>query len=256
MPQVLLEWEGPVVRVRLNRPDKLNAVGQQMATELLQALDEIERRPDQRVMLLTGEGRAFCAGADLGGETRETPEARQEWISTVSLVLRRIRALRCPVVAGVHGYSLGLGCSVAMAADLVIAAEDAIFGFPEVMHGLVPGVTAALLQPLVGSRVATELLLLGERFGGHQARAHGLVNRVVAGQDLESAMTTLADRVVDLSPTALRQTKKLLNELRGLPPREQFAAGEAAVLLGQDTEDAREGGLAFRGKRTPSWTSR
>lgn len=253
MPHVELVIEDQAAHIQLTRPDKLNAVGQQMADELIAAVGTIERREDTRVVTLTGRGRAFCAGAELGRQDLEAAGAQRHWIETVAQTLDWIQNIRCPVIAGVHGYALGLGCSLAMAADLVIVAEDAVLGFPEVRHGLVPGVTMAQLMRIADRRVISELVLLAQTFSGVEAKDYGLVNRVVPGDALQTELEGLAQKVTELSPAALRLSKQLLNELDGLPPSERSEAGVAAVLLGRDTDDAREGARSFREKSRPEW---
>src|SRR5690606_34097394 len=134
-----------------------------------------------------------------------------------------------------------------------LATEDAQFGFPEVHHGLVPGVTMALLAERVNILQAAEIIFFGERFGAEQAKNYGLVNRVVPSAEGEAALADWIGRLSKGSPMAMNLSKRLLREMLSLDPAGRMAAGMDAVLVGRQTEDAREGFAAFREKRKPSW---
>lgn len=251
--QVVLNFDGEIARLELNRPDKLNAVGQELADALEAALAEIHERK-ARCAVLTGRGRAFCVGADLGGN-RGDPSAAEAWIHRVAGLLQRVEELPCPLIAYVHGHALGLGASLAMAADLVVAADDTKLGFPEVHHGLIPGVTMALLADRVSLSAATEIILLGERFDAARAQAYGIVNKVVKPSEAEAVISDLVGRLMKASPSALRMSKRLLREMIPLTPQSRMAAGIDAVLVGRRSEDAQEGFAAFREKRSPRWAN-
>lgn len=250
--QVVLTLDRCIARVELNRPDKLNAVGQELADALEEAIEQAGRR-GARCAVLTGRGRAFCVGADLGGNKGD-PAAAEAWILRVAGLLQRVQELPCPLIAYVHGYALGLGASLAMAADLVIAADDTRFGFPEVHHGLIPGVTMALLAERVNLLAANEIILLGEKFDAAAAQAYGLVNKVVAPADADAMIADWTGHLMKASPAALRTSKRLLREMIALTPKSRMAAGVDAVLTGRQSEDAQEGFTAFREKRQPRWT--
>ena len=249
--QVVVTFEGDVARIELNRPEKLNAVGQELADALEQAISEVGQR-GARCAVLKGRGRAFCVGADLGGG-KSDPDAAEAWIQRIVSLLYLVHELPCPLVSYVHGYALGLGASLAMAADLVVAADDATFGFPEVHHGLIPGVTMALLAERVNLLAANEIILLGEKFGAARARDYGLVNTVVAPAQADAAIDGLVSRLLKASPMASHASKRLMREMIALPPRSRMAAGVDAVLTGRRSEDAQEGFAAFREKRQPRW---
>lgn len=207
MGAVVLDWQDGVARVWLNRPERLNAVAPVLVDDLLAALDEVAGS-GARAVVLAGRGRAFCAGHDLEepvppGDSRARLERLQE-------VTRRLRALPQPVIAAVHGYAIGAGAEFALGCDLVLAAEDAVFAFPETGLGLsVTGAASRLLPLLVGPLKAKELVLLGERVDAATAERLGLVNAVVADV-VEAAMAwarklaqrpaaTLAKRALDAS---------------------------------------------------------
>jgi enoyl-CoA hydratase/carnithine racemase len=140
-----------------------------------------------------------------------------------------------------------------MASDLVLATESAQFGFPEVHHGLVPGLTMALLVDRVSTLDANHILYFGERFDARQALGYGIVNEIVADAAGEATLAAWVERLAKGSPTALKLTKRLARQLRSLPTASRYAAGIDAVLVGRQTDDAREGVAAFREKRKPNW---
>jgi len=174
-----VEVDDGVAVITLNRPERLNAVAPVLVDDLLTALDEVAREESgARAVVLTGNGRAFCAGHDLK-EPPATGDARRR-LERIQDVTRRIRALPQPVIAAVHGYAIGAGAEFALGCDLVLAAPDAVFAFPESGLGLsVTGGISRLLPLLVGPLKAKELLLLGERVDAAEAARIGLVNAVV-----------------------------------------------------------------------------
>lgn len=250
---VVISEAGGIVKFELNRPDKMNSVDNLMAKQLLDACQKVETSTSARCIIVSGRGRAFCGGADLAAAREQPPEV---WVRTVSTVLQRIQSMPCPVIMAVHGYALGLGAGLAVSGDFVIADETATLGFPEVHHGLVPGVIAAALRPLVSERALAELLFIGDRLTAEQARGYGLVNTVVKAGGLDEAAGALAKRLLHGSPTALRLTKKLLQQMKEMTPEQTYRAGEAAVLVGRETEDAKEGMSAFKERRQPVWSGR
>ncbi|MGI5500571.1 enoyl-CoA hydratase/isomerase family protein [Lentzea sp. CA-135723] len=200
--------EGVAV-VRLNRPDRLNAVVPALVDDLLAAF--ARARAEARVVVLAGRGRAFCAGHDLKepvpAETVPQTRARLERIQDVT---RAVRDFPGVVIAAVHGYALGAGCEFALGCDLVVAHEDAQFGFPEVSVGLsVTGGISALLPRMVGLPRAKELLLLGERVSAARAHELGLVNRVTS--DHEKTALELAAELASRPPIAVSLAKRVLD---------------------------------------------
>jgi enoyl-CoA hydratase/carnithine racemase len=250
---VAISETGGIVRFELNRPDKMNSVDNLMAKQLLDACQTVETSATARCIIISGRGRAFCGGADLAAARDQPAEV---WVRTVSTVLQRIKSMPCPVIMAVHGYALGLGAGLAVAGDFVIADETATLGFPEVHHGLVPGVIAAAVRPLVSERALAELLFIGDRLTAEQAKGYGLVNTVVPAGHLAEASEVLARRLMHGSPTALRLTKKLMQEMKEMTTEQAYRAGEAAVLVGRETEDAKEGMGAFKERRQPVWSGR
>jgi 2-(1,2-epoxy-1,2-dihydrophenyl)acetyl-CoA isomerase len=201
-----------VARIYLNRPHRLNAVVPELTEGLVTALERAGT-DGARVIVLAGRGRAFCSGHDLKEElppeTMLTTRLRVERIQDVTRAIRRFPG---PVIAAVHGYALGAGCEFALGCDLVVAAEDAQFGFPEVSVGLsVTGGISRLLPLLVGPVRAKELLLLGERFGAARALELGLVNRVTSAGQHEEVAAEIAAQLRDKPALALALAKQALD---------------------------------------------
>jgi 2-(1,2-epoxy-1,2-dihydrophenyl)acetyl-CoA isomerase len=219
------ELSESVARVYLNRPHRLNAVVPELTAGLVAALARAGE-DGARVVVLAGRGRAFCSGYDLKEElppeTVLTTRLRVEQIQDVTRAIRRFPG---PVIAAVHGYALGAGCEFALGCDLVVAAEDAQFGFPEVSVGLsVTGGISRLLPLLVGPVRAKELLLLGERFGAARALELGLVNQVAVTGQHEQAAGVLAARLRDQPRLALALAKQALDRGADCALEEAMAA--------------------------------
>ena len=206
------ELTDSVARVYLNRPHRLNAVVPELTAGLVTALNRA-RDDGARVVVLAGRGRAFCSGHDLKEQLPpETVLATRLRVEQIQDVTRAIRRFPGPVIAAVHGYALGAGCEFALGCDLVVAAEDAQFGFPEVSVGLsVTGGISRLLPLLVGPVRAKELLLVGERFGAARALELGLINQVASAGEHEQAAAALAARLRDQPPLAIALAKQALD---------------------------------------------
>jgi enoyl-CoA hydratase/carnithine racemase len=255
---VLLSLDGAVATVTLNRPEAMNAINQAMRQELPARLLEAEQNPDIRVILLQGAGaRAFCAGADVKEFAPvESPsryrEARaaDDW---ASIFLR----LRKPVVAAIHGFCLGGGLEMALACDLRIAADDAQFALPELVHGVIPGAGGTQRLPrLIGPGRALDMMLTGERIDAAEAHRIGLITRLVPRAALPDQALALARRIAAQAPLAAAAAKELVH--RGMDGN--LRAGLRleldllALLLG--TEDRLEALAAFRDKRSAAFRRR
>jgi crotonobetainyl-CoA hydratase len=239
--------------VRLDRPDRLNAVNARMRAELYDAIEQIECDPLVRVTILTGTGsRAFCAGADLeemgqGYANRLT--ARGGFAGFV----RHDRAK--PVIAAVNGLAYGGGFEIVLACDLVVAADHAVFALPEVKRGIVAGGGGVLrLSRALPPAVARELLLTGSPLAADQALRWGLVNRVVAPSDLISAAEELAVEITRGAPVAITATLAVSRALDRLIEGVGWLSSDQAVERVRLTSDAREGPRAFAERREPVWT--
>ena len=234
------ELDQSIARVYLNRPHRLNAVVPELTAGLIAAL---QRAGDEeaRVVMLAGRGRAFCSGFDLKEPlVRESLLATRRRVDGIQEVTRAIRRFPGPVVAAVHGYALGAGCEFALGCDLVVAGQDAWFGFPEVSVGLsVTGGISRLLPLLVGPMRAKELLLLGERFDAAAAHELGLVNRVAPPGEHERVALELAARLAAQPPLALALAKQALDRGVDCALEEAMAAetdfAALTVAPGQDS---------------------
>ena len=247
--------------ITLNRPETLNAVTADMREELIVLLDRASADPDVRAVVLTGAGRGFCSGADLRGSAA----AGERVAGDVARVLKRgvqrmvAAVLDCekPVLAAVNGTAAGVGLSLALACDLVLAADTATFVAAFVRRGLVPDGGAAYLLPrLVGPQRAKELLLLGDSVPAAAAERMGLVNRVVPAAELEKTARELALRLAGGPTRALALTKQLVNAALESDRSTAFAAEATAQEINMATVDAREGVRAFVERRPPGFTGR
>ncbi len=250
---ILYDLRDGVAEIRLNRPQRLNAVTQQLYDELNAALNRAEADNEARVVLLTGEGRAFCVGADLKEhKAGRTAFDRRQYLQGEQSVCKRLLQLGKPVVAAVNGYALGAGAELAIAADFLLMAESAQIGLPEISIGnFLGGGVTWLLPRLVGLAKARELVFLGERIMGAEAVRIGLANRVFADDGFLDAAREFAGKVASKAPISMQLAKLQLN----MSAERTFDAALVAELEGMmfvgTTQDWQEGIDAFAEKRTP-----
>ncbi len=254
---ILIDRDGAVATIALNRPHVLNALNAFMVRELRDAFDTLERDEDVRVVILTGAGdRAFAAGADIG-ELGALPSA-VAGVATAragQALTLQIERMRTPVIAAVNGYALGGGCELAMACDIRFASDRAKFGQPEVNLGLLPGYGGTQRTArLMGRGMAMYLCLSGEAIDAREAMRVGLVQRVVAHDDLLAQTRGMANVIASKAPLAVAATKRAIDDGLGLP----LAAGLEieALHFGSlvDTGDFAEGTTAFLAKRQAAFT--
>ncbi len=242
-----------IAEIRLNRPHRLNAVTQQLYDELNAALSAAEADRAVRVVLLTGEGRAFCVGADLKEhKAGRTAFDRRQYLKGEQDVCRRLLRLQKPVVAAVNGYALGAGAEMALAADFLLMAQSAQLGLPEISIGnFLGGGVTWLLPRLVGLAKARELVFLGERIGGEEAVRIGLASRVLADEGFLDAARAFAAKLAGKAPLSMQLAKEQLN----LSAERTLDACLTAELEGMTfvgtTRDWQEGVDAFAEKRAP-----
>lgn len=255
---VTYQQDGAVAVVRFNRPHRLNAVTAELYGQLLEHLEAAAGDPGVRTVLLAGHGRAFCVGADL----REHAEAergraeREAYVWAGQAACRALQRMPKPVVAAVHGYAFGAGAELALSADLLVIAEDAVMGFPEVSIGTyVGGGLTYRLPRLVGHARAAELLLLGRRFTGSDAAAWGLAAAAVPADELTVRARELAGELAAKAPVSLAHAKQDLNDPPPTPP-DAYAREAEHLLHCMTTEDWREGARAFAEKRAPRFSGR
>jgi 2-(1,2-epoxy-1,2-dihydrophenyl)acetyl-CoA isomerase len=257
METVTLERRGAELRITLNRPDALNAWDRQLGTDLLAALGEAAA-PDVRVVVVTGAGRAFSSGADLKAGFDPTPAGHPD----VGTALREryhpiitgLRRLKKPVLAAVNGPAAGIGCSLALACDLIVARESAYFLLAFVNVGLVPDGGSSLLAPeRVGLARAGEMAMLGERIPARLALEWGLINRVVSDDELEAAVGELAARLAAGPTGAYAGAKEQLNAWLFARMEEQLELEAALQERSAASADFREGTRAFVERRRPAF---
>lgn len=240
--------------IRFNRPHRLNAVVEQFYTELLAALALGEADPEMRAVLLTGQGRAFCVGADMKehGAGERTAYQRRQYLQLGNDVCEAIFRLNIPVVAAINGYALGAGAEMACACDFVLMAEDAQIGFPEVSIGTcVGGGVTQFLPRLVGLAKARELIFTGRRIKGAEAEAMGLVLRSVAGENLLAEAQAFIAELSSRAPVSMSLVKRLLNDASATDLDSQLRHELDGVFMCTTTRDWQEGVDAFAAKRAP-----
>jgi enoyl-CoA hydratase len=250
---LLFDIRDGVAEVRLNRPHRLNAVTQTLYDELSDALNQAEENRDARVVLLTGEGRAFCVGADLKEhKAGRTAFDRRQYLAGEQIVCKRLLALKRPVVAAVNGYALGAGAEIAIASDFMLMAESAEIGLPEISLGnFLGGGVTWLLPRLVGLAKARELVFLGERIKGAEAVRIGLANRCLPDVGFLDAARAFAKRVATKAPFSMQLAKEQLNFAADATLDAALRAElEGMVFVGM-TRDWQEGVDAFAEKRAP-----
>jgi enoyl-CoA hydratase len=249
-PFVRAERDGDVLHVRLDRPDRLNAVSDELYHDLDVAFSAVDE-PGVRAVLLTGEGRAFCAGADLKNHaTRDrTASEQRAYVWAGHRACRRLATLPQPVVAAVQGHAIGAGAELALSADLLVVAEDATFRLPEVGLGtFVGGGITHRLPLLVGQLRAKQLLLLGRPFGAEQAQAWGLATEVVATDELLPTARALAAEVAALPADAARFAKIGLNRGPQVSLDDALVYEAEALLACMGSNDWSSGVEAFAGR--------
>lgn len=241
MPEVLLrESRDGVEHLMLNRPGSLNAIDVELVTELLAAIRAAGADRTVRAIVLSGAGRAFCAGADLKEAGAQSPRERDRWLQTAVDVHQAILDSPKPIVAQVHGYAIGLGCSIAVACDLVICAEGTVLGYPEVEHGLVPGISLAVLSRVMSARVVSELVLLARRIDAFEAVELGIANDAVPLDQLPRRIADLTDRLISMDPEAIRLSKRVARDLLGMPMDRRLTVGAEAVRIARQGREARD----------------
>jgi 2-(1,2-epoxy-1,2-dihydrophenyl)acetyl-CoA isomerase len=253
---LLHEQDGGVAILTLNRPDALNALNSALRHELLSAVNAARKDQSTRALIITGAGRGFCAGADLRGASTER-EFRRVLNAEYNPLIEAIRALPKPVVAAVNGVAAGAGVSLALAADFVIAAEDARFVPAFNRIGLVPdsGLARTLVRAL-GRHRAMEILLGERQLDAADARDLGLVTAVVPAANLPAAARELAHRLASGPTRAIGLTKRLVNAAEDASLTDALASEAALQELAGRSEDHAEGVAAFGEKREPRFSGR
>jgi methylglutaconyl-CoA hydratase len=253
MPVVLIEKQSPqITLVTLNRPERRNSLTIELLNELIAAVKVASDQADERVLILRGAGAAFCTGLDLK-EAADQKKA-QMTAELVAQALITLAETRLVTIAAVHGAAVAGGAGIMSACDFVVAAEKTKIGYPEVRRGLVAGLVMTFLRRQIGERHMRELVLGGELIEAQRAREIGLVNRVVARDQLMIEAQKFADSVLQGAPAAVAQTKRLIEELWSTSVKEDVDFALKHHLQARESAEASEGIAAFNEKRPPNWT--
>ena len=252
---ILTETRGRVGLVTLNRPRAMNALNNQLMGEVMDALEAFDRNDAVGAMVITGNKKAFAAGADIKEMADRSVE---EMIDRDHVaVFGRIRTIQKPIIAAVSGWALGAGCEVALSCDLIVASESARFGQPEINIGVIPGAGGTQrLTRAVGKVIAMEMILNDRRLTAGEACQFGMVNRVVPVESYLEEALELAEEIAARAPVAVRAAKKMINQAFERTLAEGLAAEKQEFYNLFATEDQKEGMQAFIEKRRPEWRGR
>jgi len=261
--QIELDVDAGVATITLNRPDRMNAFTQQMGNELLDAFDRTDADDEVRAVIVTGAGRAFCAGADLeaAGKTfdyegPDDPAAHRDFGGRIAL---RVFASDKPVIAAINGAAVGVGITSMLPADIRVAADGAKLGFVFTRRGIVPEACSSWFLPrIVGISTAAEWMLSGRVFGAQEALDRGLVRSLHSADEVVAEATALAREIADnTAPVSVAMARRLLWRMLGADhPMEAHRADSRAIYLRGKSGDAREGVTAFLEKRDPEFPDR
>ncbi|MER9490173.1 enoyl-CoA hydratase/isomerase family protein [Mesorhizobium sp. M0563] len=252
MSEIVTKQENQALHIIFNRPERLNAVNEALYQQTLDALNRAAEDPSVRCVVISGNGRAFCAGADMKAHKSgvRTREDREAYIVLGQQVCERIQSISKPVVAVVHGYAVGGGAEIATSADFLIIAEDAQLGFPELAIGTYVGGGVTLRLPrLIGLRHASNLLMLGDRISGAKCLEIGLATESPPAEQLQERTSALVKRIVKNAPIPMARLKAAINVQ---PSAETvFQTETDGVLAMMETKDWAEGVAAFAERRSP-----
>lgn len=249
--------ENKIAIVTISRPEALNALNTQVIEELEQTVDMIEKNSDLSAMILTGEGRSFVAGADIGEQYPLDLSRGRKWGQRGSAVMRRIEKLAIPTIAAVNGFALGGGCEIAMACDIILASEKAKFGQPEVGLGITPGFSGTQRLPRrVGAAMAKELIFSGKMINAGEAERIGLVNHVYPADELMNKAMEMAESFVKNAQIAVRYSKACIDRGMETGIDEGIAMENELFAMCFATRDQKEGMKAFLEKRPASFENK
>src|SRR5919202_6572976 len=253
---ILFEQDDDIARVTMNRPKKRNALSLEHMRELISCFREIGERRDTSVVILRGEGGAFCAGHDLSEMVGRDPEFYRRLFDVCCELMETIQSLPQPVIAQVHGVATAAGCQLAASCDLVVASEEARFATPGVKIGLFCSTPMVALSRSVGQKKAMEMLLTGDFISAEEALAEGLVNKVVPSENLEAETRKLAGKIVEASPLVVGVGKQAFYRQIEMPTEQAYAYTKEVMSFNASFADAQEGICAFLEKRKPEWKGR
>jgi enoyl-CoA hydratase len=254
---VLYEVSDGVATVTLNDPEKRNRLSQEMLTELVDAIRRARDDADARAVVLTGAGKAFCAGADLGGFGSDAPPIAKHFGTDLFLeYFRLMPRLGKPTLCAANGHVVAGGMGLALSCDLVIAKEGAAFWTPEINIGAFPYMIMALIYRNVPRKKVNEMMLLGERVSGDDLLAYGLANKIVPEEEFDAAVTDWAGRLAAKSPVLMRLGHDAMYRQQDMALDDALEYLRSQLSLTFTTEDIVEGAQAFFEKREPNWKGR
>jgi methylglutaconyl-CoA hydratase len=255
---IQLTSDAGIATITFSRPEKRNAISFQLLNELLAALDEVESSPEH-IVILTGAGKAFCAGLDLDELKSLAGKSNAENIedsTRMAHIFRRLYEFPKPTIAAVNGAAIAGGTGLATMCDFTLAVPEAEFGYTEVRIGFVPAIVSSMLVWQVGHKISRDLLLTGRLFDSAEAHRYGLVNEIVAPENLIARARELAARLMENSPSSMTATKRLINGFIGPQLDKQIAEAVADNARIRTTADFREGVASFLEKRKPRWSGK
>ena len=249
--EVLVQHDDGLVVITINRPQVRNAVNRAVSYGVCEAIDEMERRPDLRLAILTGAGGNFCAGMDLKAFS-QGEVTRVEGRGILGIVNTPPKK---PLIAAVEGYALAGGFEAVLACDLLVASRTAMFGLPEAKRGLLAGAGGLLRLPrFIPQRIAMEMALTGDMVSAERLERYGLVNRLVEPGQALAAAKEMARAILANAPLSVQLGKQVINEQRDWPLDQMFARQDGVLGNFREFNDAKEGAAAFVAKRSPKWT--
>jgi enoyl-CoA hydratase/carnithine racemase len=253
---ILFEQDGQVAYVTMNRPNKRNALSLDHMRELISCFKEIGESREASVVILRGEGPAFCAGHDLSEMIGRDPEFYRHLVDVCCELMETIQAIPQPVIGQVHATATAAGCQLAATCDLVVASENARFATPGVRIGLFCSTPMVALSRAVGQKKSMEMLLTGDFIPAEEALAEGLVNRLVSAEDLERETRALAEKIAEASPLVVGVGKQAFYRQLEMPTEQAYAYTREVMSFNATFADAQEGMCAFLEKRKPEWKGR
>ena len=255
---IILERKDSVATLTLNRPEKLNALNMKMAEEFESAVAEIVKDRDVRTLIITGAGRGFCSGADVGDMAQAAaPVEIRYWTQMAHNIILALTNLEKPVIAKVNGVAVGIGCSLALSADIIIGSENAQFSLIFSRIGLIPdGGSLFHLPRLVGPAKAKELIFTAKMVDAKEAERIGLINKEVPANELDNEVNKLAKQLAEGPTVAFGMAKKIINKGLSMDLSSVLECEAFGQTIAGTTEDAREGVMAFLEKRKAEFKGR
>jgi methylglutaconyl-CoA hydratase len=258
MSSIITERDGPVLRVTLNRPEVRNAFDEEVIAAISSLAATAAQDNHLRAVVISGSGKAFCAGADIAWMAKSIAYSQQENLSDaedLARMLERLDTLPVPVIGRIQGAALGGGVGIAAVCDIAIAAHDAVFALSEVKLGILPAVVAPYVVRKIGVSAARELFLTGSRFGAARAREIGLVHEVVPAAELDDAVTRRLAEIMTAGPRAIATAKALIRQIAGVHPTDVIGLTTNTIAAQRVSNEGQEGLRAFLEKRKPNWTA-